>query len=73
MGNCFRLGGWGQCRNQLKEAFVWTKKSADAGFGPGCAVCGMMYLEGKGCEQNKELADEYGKKAVESGDLYAIG
>ncbi len=55
----------------LKEAFIWYKKSAEQGFAPAQNSLGYRYLNGQGVDRDPQSALLWYRKAAEQG--YALG
>lgn len=64
------LGGGPQPQKELikpKKAFEWFLKGANAGVVESAFMTGMMYIEGKGVDKNKEEGLKWLRKAAAAG------
>jgi len=64
---CFRLSnyyitGKDGVEADMKQAFVYAKMACDKDHMLACHNLSLMYAQGKGIEQNQELADFYKQK-----------
>ncbi|NWH36140.1 LR2BP protein, partial [Chloropsis hardwickii] len=57
----------------LKKAFFWHSKACDNGNLESKGALGIMYLYGKGTQQNNKAALECLRKATKLGNIYAQG
>lgn len=51
----------------VRSAFDWYQKAAEAGYAPAMYNVGVMYAEGSGVEQDEDAAVTWLKRAAESG------
>ena len=66
LANLYEMGCPGM-EPDLKEAFFWRKKCADAGDAEACYLLGRMYQTGKGVAEDICLSKEYLSKSSEKG------
>jgi TPR repeat protein len=81
-GGQYDLGRICEATKKLAEAAKWYRKSAGQGFAPAETNLGNLYLNGRGVEQDAEVAMKWYRKAADRGDsggqnsvgfLYASG
>jgi TPR repeat protein len=72
VGAAYVDGGWGFAAN-LFHAFKWVGQAAEEGHGPAMARLSELYREGKGVTRDVQKAVEWGAKAIQSRDTFAIG
>jgi TPR repeat protein len=72
VGVAYREAGWGLLRD-LREAAKWFRLAADRGHGPAMARLAKLYFNGFGVTLDRKKAYEWGAKAMQSQDAFAVG
>lgn len=72
IGIAFWKGGWGLMHSD-ELAAVWFRKVAEAGCGPAMSWYSCCLKFGTGVKKDVELCNSWGRKALESNNLLAIG
>jgi TPR repeat protein len=72
LGWCYDLGSLTLVEDEATAAYFY-QKSAELGYAPGQAEYALALFLGAGAAQNFEESMIWAKKALESGDDYALG
>jgi TPR repeat protein len=57
--------------NAAAEGVTWIRRAADAGFVPALVGLATLYAEGRGVTRDDATADDYYRRAAETGNPYA--